>query len=292
MVWGSEHAAVEDFARELRDFLNEHGTGPEKEISAASYRLFDRQDDTTPANELGREFSPAWVSDALSAARAQPPSTIMVFSFVRAVLHVEDPDADLVTLEHDDVQDLLELRRKALSRQDLGHFRERHLRAALKDSATLGVQHGCFAFYALNGRTLYIGKASEASETLADRIEAALEPDNPEVDREHVAELEVWPLPDLAGTAEAADAQAAVARLEEALLLRALYAEVSTTLRLPRDNASDDVAIPQSRHFPLVHFGTLLAVREALQVQAANLAGHASTILARTEALYRRQSPS
>ncbi|MFL6115640.1 MAG: hypothetical protein ACJ786_30475 [Catenulispora sp.] len=284
MKWGSAHTAVEDFAKELRSFRDKHGTRPGKEISATSRRLAALQRDTTPANEVGKDFSPAWVSGALAATGAQPPDDIMIFSFVRAVLHTENPDADPVTFEHPDVQELLDLREKACSRLQLGLFRERHLRAALEDNKTLRVQHGCFALHALDGRTLHIGKTDEASETLASRIKATLNPHNPEVDREHVAELEVWPLPDLAG---APDAEATVTRLRDALIRSVIQPTPYPTLHLPHDNASDDMPIPQSRLFPLVDFGTLLAVREALQTQAANLAHHADTVLARTKDLYR-----
>lgn len=286
MVWGSERAAVEAFAKELRAFRNKHGSPTGQEISAASRELFARQRDSTPANEVGVDFSPSWLSGAMSAYPVEPPTALMVFSFVRAVLHVENPDADPVTFEDPHVKELLELRDRACSRQELGFFRERHLLAALKDNETLGVQHGCFALHALDGRTLYIGKADEASETLASRIAATLAPDNPEVDREHVAELEVWPLPNLADTP---DAEATVTRLRDTLIRKAIVATPSIALRLPRDDASDDAAIPRSHVFPLVDFGTLLAVREALQLQAANLANHAGAILARTEALYRQR---
>src|ERR1041384_4636825 len=111
-VWGSERAAVEDFAKELREFLNENKTGPEKEISAASDRLYARQRSAAPRNEVGERFSAGWLSGTLAGTFDHPPSDTMVFSFVRAVLHVRNPDADLVTLDHPNVKELLELCRR------------------------------------------------------------------------------------------------------------------------------------------------------------------------------------
>lgn len=306
MPWGSERATAADFARELAAYRAEHGTPTIEAISTAAERLSrPRIDADSAADRLGETLSTGRISGAMAGTNASPPTAAMVFSFVRAVLHLENPDADPITPEHPDVVELERLRTKAFARKELATFRERHLRAALQ-SPEATAHHGCFALHALDGTTLHIG--STTSEPLADRISTVLSAENPLVNREHVAELELWPMsaPTPGATPHAAldlntdsdptatanpnpDLTATVARVEEALILRALYASAPATLRLPGRNPVDEPALPPSRTFPLVDSGTLLAVREALHEQASELASRAKDAYDRTASTFQRR---
>ncbi|NUP52968.1 MAG: hypothetical protein HOW97_37440 [Catenulispora sp.] len=316
MPWGSERATAADFARELAAYRAEHGTPTIEAISTAAERLSRPRprlrtntntntdpdtDAATPADHLGETLSTGRISGAMAGTNASPPTAAMVFSFVRAILHLENPDAAPITPDHPDVLELEALRTKAFARKELATFRERHLRAALQ-SPEATARHGCFALHALDGTTLHIG--STTSESLADRVSTVLSPERPLVNREHVAELELWPM-----SAPTPDANSdlsldsdphsdpdpdptlatTVTRVEEALILRALYASAPATLRLPTRNPVDEPTIPPSRIFPLVDAGTLLAVREALHEQASDLASRAKDAYDRTTSTFQRK---
>lgn len=282
MAWGSERAPAADFARELSAYRAEHGTPTIEAINAATELLVrPRGEGKSAADRLGESLSTGRISGAMAGTNDSPPTAAVVFSFVRALLYLENPSAEPITPEHPDVVELQALRAKAFARRELGTFRERHLRTALR-SPEAAAQHGCFALYALNGATLHIGSTS-AESPLSDRIKTALEATNPVVDREHVAELELWPIPE-----PDPDSATTVARLEEALILRALYASAPSTLRLPARDPAGEPPIPTSRVFPLVDSGTLLAVREALHHQASELASRAKDAYDRTAATFRR----
>ncbi|GAA1994980.1 hypothetical protein GCM10009838_69390 [Catenulispora subtropica] len=262
-----------DFARELSAYRAEHGAPTGEDISTATGLL-------SPAGGTGEYLSTGRVSGVMAGTSTNPPTNSVIFSFVRAILHLQNPSADPITESHPDVVELQALRTRAYARQSLGTFRERHLRVAL--DAVADVHHGCFALYALNGATLHIGRST--SESLALRINAALDPNSQVIDRESVAEIELWLLPDLL---DDPTAEATVAHLEETLIRRTLHASAPETLRLPDLAVSDESAVPASRIFPLIDSGTLLAIREALRDQAAELAERANGIHARTESLFK-----
>ena len=114
------------------------------------------------------------------------------------------------------------------------------LRSALE--AIADTQHGCCALYSFDGATLHIG-SSTSTETLATRIEAVFDPARHLIDRESVAMIEIWPLPQLA-TSPDDDADAIVARVEEALILRALHASAPKDPRIPFRDAAPETPIP------------------------------------------------
>jgi hypothetical protein len=120
--------------------------------------------------------------------------------------------------------------------------------------AIADVRHGCFALYSFDGATLHIG-SSTSSEALATRIEAVFDPSSHLIDRESVAMIELWPLPQLA-TSPDADADAIVARVEEALILRALHASAPKDPRIPFRDAAPETPIPESMIFSLAGPGT------------------------------------
>lgn len=125
------------------------------------------------------------------------------------------------------------------------------LRNALE--AIADTRHGCFALYSFDGATLHIG-SSTSTETLATRIEAVFDPGRHLIDRDSVAMIELWPLPELA-TSPDADADAIVARVEEALILRALHASAPKDPRIPFRDAAPDTPIPESMIFSLADPG-------------------------------------
>ena len=285
MAWGSERSAVLDFARELSAYRAEHGTPTIEDIHTASDLLIrPRADGSSPAGGTGESLSTGRISGAMAGTTTNPPTDAMIFSFVRAILHLENPSADPITPSHPDVRELQTLRTRAFARQSLGTFRERHLRTALE--AVADVHHGCFALHALNGATLHIG--SSTSEPLADRVKALLDPSSQAIDRETVAEIELWLLPGLDGDPTA---DATVAHVEETLVRRALHASAPKTLRVAgTDDTPDEPIVPDSCVFPLVDSGTLLAVREALRDRATELAEQAESVHARTESLFKRSN--
>jgi len=106
------------------------------------------------------------------------------------------------------------------------------LRTALE--AIADVRHGCFALYSFDGATLHIG-SSTSSEALATRIEAVLDPSRHLIDRDSVAMIELWPLPQLA-TSPDADADAIVARVGATEMHLTLYKVGSfSTVQAPVD---------------------------------------------------------
>lgn len=132
------------------------------------------------------------------------------------------------------------------------------LRTALE--AIADTRHGCFALYSFDGATLHIG-SSTSTETLATRIEAVFDPARHLIDRDSVAMIEIWPLPELATGPDAdagagAEADAIVARVEEALILRALHASAPKDPRIPFRDAAPETPIPESMIFSLADRGT------------------------------------
>src|SRR3954467_12445455 len=107
MTWGSERSPVIDFARELSAYRAEHGAPTIDNIRTATDLLSRASaDGTSPAGGTGEYLSNGRISGAMAGTTANPPTDAVIFSFVRAILYLEDPSADPITPSHPDVKEL------------------------------------------------------------------------------------------------------------------------------------------------------------------------------------------